>query len=62
VQRVVVSDDEHRAALLDNGVPPERADILVGMFQASRRGEFAAVDPTLGQLLGRTPQTVRDVV
>jgi uncharacterized protein YbjT (DUF2867 family) len=62
VERVVVSDDEHRTALLDNGVPPERADILVGMFQASRCGEFAAVDPTLGQLLGRTPQTVRDVV
>ena len=27
-----------------------------------RRGEFAAVDPALGQLLGRTPVTFHDVL
>lgn len=62
VKRVVVTDEEHRAALEAAGVPPQRADILVGMFQASRRGAFAAIDPTLRRLLGRTPQTVADVL
>jgi hypothetical protein len=32
------------------------------IFTASRRGEFAAADPTLGQLLGRTPAIFRDVL
>ena len=36
--------------------------MLVGLFAASRRGEFAAVDPTLTRLLGRPPLTVRDVL
>lgn len=36
--------------------------MLVGLFAASRRGEFAAVDPTLGRLIGRPPRTVRDVL
>jgi NAD(P)H dehydrogenase (quinone) len=38
-----------------HGVPESAADILLGIFAASRAGEFAAVDPTLATLLGRTP-------
>ena len=34
----------------------------MGLFAASRRGEFAAVDPTLARLIGRPPLTVRDVL
>ena len=36
--------------------------MFLGLFRASRRGEFAAVDPTLERLLGRRPLTVRDVL
>ena len=36
--------------------------MLVGLFAASRNGEFAAVDPTLERLLGRPPLTIRDVL
>jgi NAD(P)H dehydrogenase (quinone) len=36
--------------------------MLLGLFVASRAGEFAAVDPTLEQLLGRPPLTVREVL
>jgi hypothetical protein len=38
------------------------ADALLGMYQAARRGDFAAVDPTLELLLGRRPHTMRDVL
>ena len=38
--------------------PSAAADLLVGMFAASRRGDFAAVDPTLPRLLGRPTTTL----
>jgi NAD(P)H dehydrogenase (quinone) len=42
-----VFDGQYRKNLLSHGVPEHAADMLVGLFVASRRGEFAAVDPTL---------------
>lgn len=62
IRRIVVSDAQYRETLISHGVPESAADMLVGLFVASRRGEFAAVDPTLGRLLGRPPLTIRDVV
>lgn len=62
VRRVVVSDADHRAALVGHGVPEPLADMLVGMFSAAREGEFAAVDPTLERLLGRPPVAFADVL
>lgn len=62
VRRVVISDDEYRAGLVDHGVPAPAADMLVGLFEASRNGEFAAVDPTLAELLGRKPLTVQELL
>lgn len=62
ITRVVVPDEAHRAALVGFGVAPERADLLMGAFVASRQGEFAAVDPTLERLLGRPPLSMRAVL
>jgi uncharacterized protein YbjT (DUF2867 family) len=62
VERVVVSDDEFRAGLVARGVPAARIDIAMGLFAASRDGEFAAVDPTLARLIGRPPIALREVV
>jgi len=36
--------------------------LVEGLFKASRQGEFAAVDPTLGQLLGRATTSMREVL
>jgi hypothetical protein len=58
---VVVSDDADRAELAKH-MPAERAELLTDMFLAARAGELAKVDPTLARLLGRTPQTVRDLL
>jgi NAD(P)H dehydrogenase (quinone) len=57
IRRTVLTDAQYREAL-----PEAAADMLLGLFAASRAGEFAAVDPTLGELLGRPPLTVRDVL
>lgn len=62
VRRRVVPDEEYRSSLLAHGAPPPAADLLLGMFRASRQGEFATVDPTLPELLGHRPTSVRDVL
>jgi NAD(P)H dehydrogenase (quinone) len=62
ITRVIVNDKEYRAGLISRGAPESRADLLVGLFAASRKGEFASVDPTLEHLLGRPPVSLRDVL
>jgi NAD(P)H dehydrogenase (quinone) len=62
IRRVVVPDAEYRAGLIAHGLPEERADLLLGIFRASRRGEFARVDPTLARLIDRPPMPFRDVL
>lgn len=60
ITRVIVTDKEYVAHLVARGVPEMWANLFLGMFAASRRGEFAAVNPTLERLLGRPPITVRE--
>jgi NAD(P)H dehydrogenase (quinone) len=60
VRRVVLSDADYRAALLAHGLPEAQADMLVGLFIASRHGDFAPADPALAALLGRPPITLAD--
>ena len=60
IKRIVVADDEWKADLVARGVPAAQAQFALGIFTASRRGEFAAVDPALGQLLGRKATAFRD--
>ena len=62
IRRVTVSDEEWRDATVAQGVPAPMADLLLGVFRAARRGDFAAIDPTLGHLLGRLPMSMRDVL
>ncbi len=44
------------------GMPGRAVDMMLGFYLASRQGEFAAVDPTLGRLLGRDPISMQDVI
>ncbi|MBV9750769.1 MAG: NAD(P)H-binding protein [Acetobacteraceae bacterium] len=62
IKRVIVSDEEWLDAKVAEGMPAPMADMLLGAYRAARRGDFAAVDPTLEALLGRRPQTMRDVL
>lgn len=62
IRRVTLSDDTWREEMIAHGTPAPVAEMLLGMYQAARRGDFAAVDPTLEALLGRRPQTMRDVL
>ncbi len=62
IRRVVLSDAEYRAGLIAHGLPEPVADMLLGLFVASRQGEFAPADPTLARLIGRPPTPLRDVL
>ncbi|MDR8412364.1 NAD(P)H-binding protein [Nonomuraea sp. 3-1Str] len=60
IRHVVISDEEYRHGLLSAGLPAPAAELLVGMFAASRRGDFGATDPALADLLGRPATTIED--
>jgi uncharacterized protein YbjT (DUF2867 family) len=62
ITRITVSDEDYRAGMVAHGVPEAQADMLVGLFVASRQNEFAAVDPTLERLLGRPPISMRSAL
>ena len=62
IQHVTITDDAWRDARVAAGIPLFYAEMLLGTFRAARRGDFAAVDPMLGELLGRPPRSLRDVL
>ena len=62
VDRKVLTDDAMRAKLSARGLPDTIITISLGFYAASRASEFATVDPTLRQLLGRPPVAMRDLI
>lgn len=62
VRREVTSDAEFQARLTGFGVPAARSRVMLGLFLASRAGEFASTDSTLADLLGRTPTSVLELM
>ena len=59
---VVVDPDEWIAAQVAEGTQEFMARFILGMYLAAAEGRFAGVDPLLGELLGREPQSVRDLL
>ncbi|MCP2262861.1 NmrA family NAD(P)-binding protein [Promicromonospora thailandica] len=62
IEYVRVPDDEWLAGARASGMTEELSRFFLGIFVAARRGEFAVLDPTLEQLVGRRPATFRDVL
>ncbi|MFG3280543.1 NAD(P)H-binding protein [Streptomyces sp. NPDC048111] len=62
ITRHTLNDPDFRDQLVHQGVPAPTADQLLGIFAASRAGEFSTVDPTLATLLGREPVAVEAVL
>ena len=55
---MLVAPDEWVAG----GTPEFVVRFLLGMHQAARQGFSAGLDPLRGELLGREPWTVRDLL
>ncbi|GAA4401645.1 NmrA family NAD(P)-binding protein [Tsukamurella soli] len=62
VRRIVIDDDDWVERMVGAGMPRAAVELMLGLFVAARRGDFATVDPTLGELIGRPPRTVGDVL
>jgi NAD(P)H dehydrogenase (quinone) len=62
IRRVVVDDEAWVAGQVAQGGPEFMARFMLQTFQAAREGRFAGTSPLLGELLGRQPQTVRDLL
>jgi NAD(P)H dehydrogenase (quinone) len=62
VARTTIPDADFAIGLSTRGLPASVVDITMGLYRAARAGEFAAVDPTLGEMLGRPPMRLRDVL
>lgn len=62
IPRVVVDDEKWVETTVGGGVPEAAARFLLGMFLASRRGEFDVVDPALAAMLSRPATSVRDLL
>jgi NAD(P)H dehydrogenase (quinone) len=58
----VITADDWIAARVAAGQPEFMARFLLGMYEAAHEGFFAGVDPELATILGREPQTVRDLL
>ena len=62
VTRTTVPDDQFREQLTAAGTPAAVADQLLGIFAASRAGEFSSADPALAAPLGREPAPLGPVL
>ena len=62
IRRVVLDDEQWVAEQAARGTPEHTARFLLGFYQAAREGGFAGVGPLLGEILGREPRTVRDLL
>lgn len=59
ITRVTVSDQEFQDSMASRGIPAATMDMMLGMFIASRQGQFGMVDGSLELLLGRRPMSMR---
>lgn len=62
VRRRVLPDQDLRAKMAAGGAPDRAVSTALGLYIASRNGEFATVDATLERLLGRPPVSMRDLI
>lgn len=62
VRREILTDLDLRAKMVARGASERFALITLGVYVASRKGEFAPADPTLERLLGRRPISLRDLL
>jgi NAD(P)H dehydrogenase (quinone) len=62
IERQIIADDIMRANIAARGTPPRAVELILGLYRAARNGEFAKVDPTLEELIGRPRLTMRQLM
>jgi uncharacterized protein YbjT (DUF2867 family) len=62
IERRVLADEELQRRMAARGLPERAVTIALGLFRASRGGEFSACGSTLEELLGRAPVSMEEVL
>lgn len=62
IRHKTLTDDDLRAKMAARGVPDGAVTMALGLYLASRNGEFAAIDPALEQMLGRPAIRMRTLI
>lgn len=62
VETQILGEEEWISAQVASGQQEFMARFMLDMYQAAASGFFAGTDPLLGELLGREPRTVRDLL
>jgi NAD(P)H dehydrogenase (quinone) len=62
IERRVITEDQLRTNMASRGTPDQVVAMVLGLYAASRNGEFLSTDPTLTELLGRPTTTVRQLL
>ncbi|WP_017607689.1 NAD(P)H-binding protein [Nocardiopsis xinjiangensis] len=60
IERVLVEDEQWVADQVAGGTPEQVARFTLALFQGTRAGHFARVDPLLAELLGREPRSAAE--
>ena len=59
VERAVISDEAMATRMAGRGAPESAIKTVLGLYRASRGGEFNRTNPTLKRLIGRRPALIR---
>jgi NAD(P)H dehydrogenase (quinone) len=62
VETVLLGDEKWVAHQVSSGQPEFMARFMLDMYNAAADGFFAGTDPLLGEILGREPRSVRDLL
>ena len=60
IKYVPVSPNDRRSALLENGISPWFAELLLSLETSAEAGQIGTVTTTLKELLGREPRTIEN--
>lgn len=62
VETRILGEDEWIAAQVASGEQEFMARFMLGMYEAANGGLFSGTDPLLGEVLGREPRSVHDLL
>ena len=60
IRRTLISETELEAGARGAGAPDGAVAVMLGYYRAARAGEFMTTDPSLAEILGHGPQSMRD--
>jgi len=60
VSRTIVNEEVITKRAYAAGMHHGTVAVMLGYYRAARAGEFAATDPALARILGRSPETMRE--